>query len=142
MHASEDGAEVTSPVSLTEWYLNFYAHKTCGGTVAPVEFTARPGDVVFIPSGWWHAVYNLEPTIAITSNFCSTHNVRSVLSFLRVRPLQVSGVPPERRAGLHAAFTAALGCVDALPTEEPQVPVSAARRCSIGVGDASFAFNF
>jgi len=34
-----------------------------------VDFVSGPGDVVWVPSNWWHAVINLSPwTVAITEN--------------------------------------------------------------------------
>lgn len=59
VHASADGAEVATPVSLVEWFLNFYeaARK---GEVKPVEGIVRAGEVLFVPRGWWHLAMNLE----------------------------------------------------------------------------------
>lgn len=37
----------------------------------PVEALVFPGDLIFIPSGWWHQVLNIGHTAAVTQNFCS-----------------------------------------------------------------------
>jgi hypothetical protein len=39
----------------------------------PIECVVLPGEMLFIPSGWWHQVQNLGLTIAVTQNFCSLH---------------------------------------------------------------------
>ncbi|EEC68399.1 hypothetical protein OsI_36560 [Oryza sativa Indica Group] len=76
VHPSADGAEVTSPVSIMEWFMNFYgACKTW--EKRPVECICRAGEVVFVPNGWWHLVINLEESIAITQNYTQDFVVRN-----------------------------------------------------------------
>jgi hypothetical protein len=53
-----------------DWYRNTLP--TLKGDELPYETLVFPGDIVFIPSGWWHAVLNIGLTIAVTQNFCST----------------------------------------------------------------------
>lgn len=51
----------------------------------PTVCLQQPGDVVFTPSGWWHAVYNLEDGISITENFMNNTNYKHVLQHFRGR---------------------------------------------------------
>jgi histone arginine demethylase JMJD6 len=55
----------------------------------PKFFSARPiiciqkkGDIVYTPTGWWHAALNTQPCISLTENFINQINYREVFSYL------------------------------------------------------------
>ncbi|KAL6997883.1 Arginine-specific demethylase jmj22 [Sarracenia purpurea var. burkii] len=82
VHPSPDGAEVACPVSIIEWFMNFY-NATKKWEKKPIECVCKAGEVIFVPNGWWHLVINLEDSIAITQNFVSRRNLLNVLDFLK-----------------------------------------------------------
>ena len=49
----------------------------------PLECLCTPGDLLYIPNGWWHLAINETESIAVTQNFVSMQNVLSVVEFLQ-----------------------------------------------------------
>ena len=93
VYVSEDSSEVTSPLSIAEWLLEFHAEAR--KLPECKEGVCNVGEILHVPSGWWHLVVNLEPGIALTQNFVPKSHLADVLSFLRDRPEQVSGFKKE-----------------------------------------------
>ncbi|KAG2520976.1 hypothetical protein JM16_006507 [Phytophthora kernoviae] len=105
IHPSEDGSEVSAPVSLMEWFVTFYKEvQKLPAHLKPLEGICREGETMFVPHGWWHTVLNIEESVAMTQNFVSSGNVKSVLQFLTEKPDQVSGCPTEQRPKLGGMF--------------------------------------
>ncbi|KAG0651192.1 F-box [Hyphodiscus hymeniophilus] len=93
VYVSADQSEVTSPLSIAEWLLGFHAEAR--KTPGCIEGVCREGEVLHVPSGWWHLVVNLEESIAITQNFVPRAHLSGVLGFLRDKREQVSGFRKE-----------------------------------------------
>eukprot|EP01059_Diplonema_ambulator_P015136 TRINITY_DN26234_c0_g1_i1.p1 TRINITY_DN26234_c0_g1~~TRINITY_DN26234_c0_g1_i1.p1 ORF type:complete len:477 (+),score=110.29 TRINITY_DN26234_c0_g1_i1:51-1481(+) len=104
---SEDGADVTSPMSLVEWFHNYY-DRCKEVSVQPLEALVRPGEMMYIPNGWWHLCLNLTPTICITQNYVSRSGLPKVLSFLRDTPHNISGICDDRKKTFYTEFRDAM----------------------------------
>lgn len=154
VHPSADGADVAQPLSLVEWFSNFYQYAYDGKpSDHPLECTCEPGDVLFVPSGWWHMAFNLEECVAVTQNFVSRANLRKVLSFLDTKcEVLVSGLSKSRRGGLGDAFKSAIrasndaelaSILDAHErSEEKRSQPSALGDAFTAAAGASFSFSF
>ncbi|XP_047341071.1 F-box protein At1g78280 [Impatiens glandulifera] len=73
VHVNEEDGDVNidTPPSL-QWWLDFYP--LLADEDKPIECTQLPGETIFVPSGWWHCILNLETTIAVTQNFVNSKN--------------------------------------------------------------------
>jgi len=87
VHPSPDGWEVATPESVVEWFVDFY-DQVQKSAVKPFECVTKPGELLFIPSGWWHTALNLEESIAVTQNFVSSQNLLKVNNFLKSKKKQ------------------------------------------------------
>jgi hypothetical protein len=70
---NDKGRETALNMTSLHWYLHVYP--TLPPHQRPIEVVQEDGDVIYVPSGWWHLVLNLEETIAVTQNFVDSHNV-------------------------------------------------------------------
>ncbi|ORX72663.1 Clavaminate synthase-like protein [Linderina pennispora] len=48
-----------------------------------IEAVQRPGETVFVPSGWWHQVRNVGDTISINHNWANEFNILHMYQRLR-----------------------------------------------------------
>lgn len=72
----EDGdVDIETPSSL-QWWLDFYP--LLADEDKPIECTQLPGETIYVPTGWWHCVLNLETTVAVTQNYVNSKNFEFV----------------------------------------------------------------
>jgi hypothetical protein len=111
---SEDQSEITSPLSIAEYLLTF--HELARQTPGCKEGICYAGEVLHVPSGWFHLVLNLEDSLALTQNFVPRKKVADVLGFLRDQRGEVSGFKGDVADRAYELFVERLGerCPDVL----------------------------
>eukprot|EP00038_Savillea_parva_P026521 m.54869 g.54869 ORF g.54869 m.54869 type:complete len:437 (+) comp7562_c0_seq1:209-1519(+) len=70
------------------WWRDVHAKLVCSGRATElgmIEAVQRPGDTIFVPRGWHHAVLNLGWTVAVTQNLILPAMLPDVLGRLRVK---------------------------------------------------------
>lgn len=104
---SEDQSEVTSPLSIAEYMLTF--HALARETPGCKEGVCYEGEVLHVPSGWFHLVLNLEESLALTQNFVPRRKLPDVLAFLRDQRAEVSGFKDDVCERAYELFVERLG---------------------------------
>ena len=121
---SSDGDEVALPLSVGEWIIQYWKehmeqYRKRPADQRPMECTTHPGDVVFVPHGWWHSVINLDDSnIAITHNYVSPSNLGNALKFFVEKQDQISGCR-DRKESIKPEFIHD-ALVKALKEKEPE----------------------
>lgn len=104
---SDDESEVMSPEGLAEWVKSGFWNDSIqlsdeanldtsdkygsGGFRTCVVGITFKNECMYVPSGWWHSVINLEDSVAFTANFVPPCKIGQVLDFMKNKPAQVSG---------------------------------------------------
>jgi len=70
---SSDGSFVAPGAAMWFQMLNEGAKAACRREGC-LEIEQGPGDLLFVPHGWWHCVVNLELTVAFTQNVITAAN--------------------------------------------------------------------
>jgi hypothetical protein len=124
---SVESSEIATPASVMEWYIDCFAqhrsrqrkrrnhmssHEIPRGPLCGIQ---EPGDIVFVPCGWWHQVLNIEDSVCLTHNFISPRNIHGALQIMKDDPAALSGFPSGRENEIYNVF------INALINNRPEV---------------------
>jgi hypothetical protein len=78
---SDDGIDYDAPEPI-KYLIEEYPKALL--TKPPMEIIMGPGELIYVPSGWWHMVLNIDDCIAVTQNFCATANFDWVINDMKL----------------------------------------------------------
>ncbi|CAK7893361.1 hypothetical protein CAAN1_01S14290 [[Candida] anglica] len=90
----DEESEVTSPVGIAEWVISGFFNDCLKIDQCQIAITF-PGECMYVPSGWWHSVINLDDSVALTQNFVPLPKLANALNFFKNRREQISGFRPK-----------------------------------------------
>ena len=97
------GASLDAPAA-SEWFRQRLAPQDSPGDtsgtrhdVSPLWIDQRPGDVVFVPRGWWHTTFALDTCVAFTQNMVLPADARATLQALDAEMFQARAAGALRR---------------------------------------------
>jgi hypothetical protein len=70
------------------------------GMLKMYETTLHAGELIFIPAGFPHQVLNEKATVAISSNFIDSTNLKDALKVVRKQLRNRPAAPEGQRSGL------------------------------------------
>lgn len=91
----DEESEVTSPVGIAEWVISGFFNDSVKIPECQIGITF-PGECMYVPSGWWHSVINIDDSVALTQNFVPNTKLPNALHFLKNKRDQLSGFHPNQ----------------------------------------------
>lgn len=64
------GVDLSVQMTALRWFLEVYPGLSAEDR-PHLEFVQQPGEVVYVPGGWWHCVLNLTTAVAVTQVGCA-----------------------------------------------------------------------
>ncbi len=103
----------------------------------PVEAVQRAGEIMFVPHGWWHAVLNLQHTLAVTQNYASTANFGACWRHTRKARPRLAGKWLERLRVARPDLAAVAAALDAAADPVSESSPSSSSSSSSSSDDSS-----